>query len=350
VFEMTKKQMKPDRDPWLEQGQRQRAAKRSKMVAAFATAAAVGLVAVACTPGRQGGKDAATSASKPQTSAQESPTVAPETISGPFFLDLQTGERTPLAENLAGGFNYAASPDGTRLAYGTCCSGADVMTVANIDGTDARILQSPEGLNFYGARWSPNGTKLVYQERNGADDNALSGDVGNLFVHDLSSGQRTKITDFELSRAWWYFLSAGFSPDGRNVIFHMPRGSSETTKWDVRSVPLTGGEPTLVLRNAAFPMYFPNGTEIAFVVPTPSNFEGYAIAIARTDGQGSRRMLVEAKGSIWWPRMSPDASKIAYQDGGSIYVVGVSTGESSEVADGDTAEWLDNDTLIVTPA
>lgn len=48
--------------------------------------------------------------------------------------------------------------------------------------------------------------------------------------------------------------------------------------------------------------------------------------------------------------MSPDGSQIAYQDSGSTYVVDVSTGESSEVADGDTAEWLDNDTLILTPA
>ena len=47
--------------------------------------------------------------------------------------------------------------------------------------------------------------------------------------------------------------------------------------------------------------------------------------------------------------MSPDGSRIAYQDGGSIYVVDLLTHESSKVADGNTAEWLDNDTLIVAP-
>jgi hypothetical protein len=40
---------------------------------------------------------------------------------------------------------------------------------------------------------------------------------------------------------------------------------------------------------------------------------------------------------------------IAYQDGGSIHVVEVSTGVSSEVADGRQADWLDGDTLIVVP-
>jgi Tol biopolymer transport system component len=106
----------------------------------------------------------------------------------------------------------------------------------------------------------------------------------------------------------------------------------------------------LVLQNAAFPMYFPNEKEIAFVVPMTSNFEGKTVAIASADRQDSRRTLIEANDLIWLPTMSPDGSRIAYQDGGAIYVVEVSTGESSEVADGDTAEWLDNDTLIVTPA
>jgi Tol biopolymer transport system component len=193
-------------------------------------------------------------------------------------------------------------------------------------------------------------TKLVYQLRDGGDDDALTGDgdIGNLFVHDLSSGRRTQLTDLELSRAWWWYLSPSFSPDGRNVIFHLPRSKSETTKWDVWSVPVTGGEPTLVLRNAAFPMYFADGKEIAFVPPTSSNFEGYSIAIARADAQGSRRTLVEANGGVWLPTMSPDGAGIAYENGSSIYVVNVSTGESSKVADGESAGWLD-DRLIVNP-
>jgi hypothetical protein len=64
--------------------------------------------------------------------------------------------------------------------------------------------------------------------------------------------------------------------------------------------------------------------------------------------------LVEANESIWWPTLSPDGEGIAYQDGGSIYVVlfgeaGLSP-EFSKVTDGEIAEWLDNDTLIVVPS
>ena len=314
---------------------------RNRRVGAFAMVAAIGLVAFACTPGTDRGQDAS-------TPVDETTTVAQETVSGPFLLDLGTGEVTPLAENLAGGYAYEATPDGTRLAFGTDreggCADTDVLTVANLDGTDASSLSAPKGFIACGARWSPDGGKLVYQLRKGSGI-----DVGNLFLHDLASGQRTQLTELELSKASWWFLSPSFSPDGRNVIFHLPRGSSETTKWDVWSVPVTGGEPALVLRDAAFPVYFPKGNDIAFVLPTASNFGGSTLAIASADGRGSRRKLVEANG-IWWPTMSPDGSRIAYQDGGSIYVVDVSTGEPSKVADGNLAEWLNDDTLIVSPS
>jgi Tol biopolymer transport system component len=329
------------------------ATNRKRRNGAFAMAVVIGLVGVACTPRVGDGLGAA-------TPADESSAAAPETILGPFLLDLQTGEKTPLPENLAGGYHYVASPDGKQLVYGTCCSRADELTVANIDGTDAHTLESPEGLNFYGARWSSDGTKLVYQERDTGADDALTGDVGNLFVHDLSTGRRTQITDLELSRAWWYFLAPSFTPDGRHVIFHLPRGRSATTKFDVWSVPVTGGEPTRVLQNATFPMPgadLPNEVRIAFVSPYPDDLAGDSIVAARLlspPQSDLHQTLVEANGSIWWPTLSPDGDRIAYQDGGSIYVVffgeaGLAP-ESSKVTDGEIAEWLDNDTLIVVPS
>jgi Tol biopolymer transport system component len=91
---------------------------------------------------------------------------------------------------------------------------------------------------------------------------------------------------------------------------------------------------------------------IAFV-PGARGFSGQSIAIADLDGS-RRQTLVEATDAIWWPAISPDGTKIAYVDGttawdssGSVYLVEVSTGASTKVADGRTAEWLDDDTLIV---
>ena len=54
-----------------------------------------------------------------------------------------------------------------------------------------------------------------------------------------------------------------------------------------------------------------------------------------------------AEGRLTWLRWSPDGTQISYADGGSIYVLDVATGSATRVADGGTAEWFDDHTLIV---
>lgn len=307
------------------------------------------LVAAGCTSAPEG-TDKTTS---PPTGASDS-SPPPTVQDGAFFLDLRTGTQTPLSntsvEDFGSGapFNeghyYAVSPDGSRIYWeDNCCSAADVAAVASSDGSQGRRLDPTGPINYYAGGWSPDGAKIVYQRRDGSGD---EGPFGDLVVEDMVSGRKTRI-DLGLGSqspesGWWY-LAPTFSPDGRDVIFQLPRGPSPMTKWDLWSVPVTGGEPTLLVRNAAQAATF-DGPTYAFVRPMPDSFDCCRLVIATPDGF---RTLVEA--SIFEPKMSPDGSRIAYQDGGSIYVVDVSTGESREVAYGRMAAWLDDDTLIVAP-
>lgn len=283
-------------------------------------------------------------ASATEGEAREAPT-------GAFFLDLRTGTQTPLpstsGENVDygapfdDGHYYAVSPDGSRVYWeNTCCSADDVAAVASSDGSQGRRLDPAGPVNYYAGGWSPDGTKIVYQERDGSGTG-----FGDWVVEDIASGRRTRI-DLGLgsTEGLWY-LAATFSGDGRNVIFQLPGDSSSGATWNLWSVPVTGGEPTLLVSNAAQPTTF-GGPTYAFVRPIGDSFAGSRLVIATTDGL---RTLVEATFEIESPKMSPDGSRIAYADGGSIHVVDVSTGESSEVAVARMAAWLDDDTLIVAP-
>ena len=108
------------------------------------------------------------------------------------------------------------------------------------------------------------------------------------------------------------------------------------------SVSVAGGEPTLLLENAAFPSYLPSGEIVSLSVwaadqPATSCSSAVPTVIAeRFEGD-----------EIWFPRASPDGTKSCYGDMGRIYVVEVATGEFSSVVDGNEAAWLDDDTLIV---
>ena len=348
TFDLVTRQIEPDLDARDDQMRRQRRVARNRKVGASSVAAAILVLALAAfltfAPIGEPG----------DTNTGNAPLSTPgHPPSTPFFLDLRTGEMTPVARTLLPAdvnvdtyVNYSVSPDGSELAYSTClsfaCSSADVMRVGGIDGSGARSVPVPEGLNGYRPRWSPIGTSLVYQLRDGGAQG-----VGDLYLHDLSTGHRTRLTDLELVSADWWFLAPSFSPDGQSVVFHLPR-ETDALRWDVWTVPVVGGEPTLLVREATYPVYFPDGA-IAFVKPAVSDPTGQRLEMV--DADGSRRTLVEANShlGISWPAISPDGNRIAYQDGGSIYVLDVGSGESSEVAVGDNAEWLDDHTLIVSP-
>jgi Tol biopolymer transport system component len=275
----------------------------------------------------------------------------------PVFVDLRTGVITPLPDILPDSnfpyeeiSSFRPSPDGTKLAFGKCCSSAGPTFIANVDGTGVRRV-SPD--IAVGASWSPDGSMLVYQGFHWMTD------PGNLFVAALNTGEVRQITDFPPSKKDWWFMWPSFAPDGSTILFHMPRphiGPSGQV-WDLWSVPVSGGEPVLVRRNAGFGTYSPDGGTLAYLSPMSSVATGDdrgtikpgQSALWVVDAGGGLPLALVAREGLRWPTWSPDGTMIAYGVGtNEIDVVDVATGQSTKVAEGGTAEWLDDHMLIVT--
>jgi len=265
-------------------------------------------------------------------------------------IDLSTGETRPLPKSLVGGWSYSVSPDGTRFAYseGACppCVPPIEVYVGNVDGTGVGRVLTPGVIDAIGPTWSPDGSVLVYQGSGGLNE------VGDLFVVDLATEQVRRITDLAPWRLSRFVLSPSFSPDGGTVLFQLPRGSQANisdlrTRWDLWSVPVAGGEPTLVRRDAAMGVYSPEDGTLAYLnAPQASAGGGYwsNLWLADADGSDPRLLLV---GEFAFLRWSPDGTRLVYGGDGKIRVVDVASGQASYVADGVTAEWLDRDTLVV---
>jgi dipeptidyl aminopeptidase/acylaminoacyl peptidase len=268
------------------------------------------------------------------------PRTAP---SVPFLLDLQSEDTTPLPKSILGGSLYFTSPDRTMFVYSWCCGTPNPVFVANVDGTRVRQI-TPHGIDGFGARWSPDGSMLVYQRRD-----ARTSEIGNLFVVDVATRKATRITDLDRENYGLWALLPSFSSDGKTIIFHMPRGPNDDvgTRWDLWSVPVVGGEPTLVVHNASMGVYAPDGRTLAYLDSPRGDWTSSRLMVADVDGSDPR-LLVQGD-QIAFPRWSPDGTRIAYTDADGIHVVDVSNGEASLVAEGRTSDWFGDYTLVVVP-
>jgi Tol biopolymer transport system component len=274
--------------------------------------------------------------------AEPSPTRRTEP-SIPFLLDLQTGDTTPLPRKILGGSLYFTSPDRTKFVINSCCYTPNPVSIANVDGTGVRRV-TPDGIDGFAARWSPDGSSLVYQGRNAATE-----EIGNLFVVDVATEETTKITDLDPASYGWWALHPSFSSDGQTIIFHMPRGPDDgvSTRWDLWSVPVAGGEPKLVVRNASMGAYAPDGEALAYLDSPRGKWTSSRLMVADVDG-GDPRQLVKGD-QIDLLRWSPDGTRIAYTDSDGGHVVDVSTGDASLVANAGVGDWLGGDKLVMLP-
>ena len=336
VFRMATQKVRQDPGALDRQLGKQRRADRNRRLSVFATV----LVLVAATV-----TAFALTRSDTRGVPANGATISIGPGAGPgTMIDLRTGDVTPLPTSIAtSGTYYAVSPDHTRVAYNACCNPPAPLFVANVDGTQIRQV-TPVGRDAFGAQWSSDGSLLVYQQRDG-----YTYHLGNLVVQDIATGQRTQLTNFDQTQPWnWWFTFPSFAPDGRSVLFQLPRGNPNNPIWDLWSVPVAGGKPTLVRRDAGYGGYSPNGKWLAYLSPINGHdFTGLKLWITGVHG-GTPRALV-AKGHLGWLRWSPDGTTISYSNGGSIYVMDVATGSSTRIGAGGTAEWFDDHTLIVGP-
>jgi Tol biopolymer transport system component len=342
VYEMVKQQTQPDMDSWAEQERRIRRAGRNRKIGAFALVAAIAVAAfvfVMYDPGDD------QSAIQPATDP-ESP--APVVEIGFAQYDLETGERTFIGIR-ASSSAVDVSPDGTKIAYVDSLSGTgDSVHIADIDGSNVQGFDRTNAAGVAKApRWSPDGTKIVYQGKtNGAD-------IGNLYVLDVATGRSERITNLEPIEAGIWWMAPTFSPDGQTVFFNKPRlasiGVSDIgQRWDLWSVPASGGEPTLIHRNAFGADVSPTGDAIAYseAMNGDGGFELGDVYVARPDGSDARKV---ADAPAEFPRWSPDGSQIAYSgDVTGIHILDVETGETQRYPDAvGWVEWADADTLMI---
>jgi Tol biopolymer transport system component len=327
----------------------------SKTVGAVAVVVAIGLAAVVSSIfGALGGQNPTTPSDQlvtvtPGTSGEAQPggsVTDPDLVDRvpevDYVLDLNTGVMTPLPLAIARSVSglgerglprYAASRDGSRLAYVGSDDEESQIFMAGIDGSGIRqMTHNPIGA--WSPAWSPDGTKIAYAGYG-------SEGVRNLFVLEVATGESTRIAGAGQVEPW---AQPQFTPDGSGLLY--------SDSPVLRTIPLDGGKSRVLIGRDEGMGHAGNGSlspdgSLVTMMGNEINGPGAARFVAKVDGTGLRS--IPEGGSNPAGTWSPDGKRIVCSDysGKVILVVDVATGDALRVANGRAAIWLDRHTLLV---
>ena len=325
---------------------------------------AIGIAGVLSVGDEGSDRTEASPAAPTEVAAPSASSAAPavQHLENVVLLDVRDGGTRPLPRALravAGAQNFQVSPDGAELAF----TSEGQIFVSSIDGSGLRqVTQGPGSASDPG--WSPDGSELVFEWNNPRAART------NLSVVDVASQARRQITfssgrEFREAGA----ATASFSPDGRRILFTATGGHG---RWlGLWTVPTAGGRPELLIENAAYGAFSPDGTTIAYHRTRPresaSSWWGWTPAIRLADADGSRRRRLVAAGggyyssALTWEHTrlvwSPDGSHLACVCGGGVFhgypngsvrVYDAVSGDRWVAGTGQEPSWLDEGTLIVS--
>ena len=199
------------------------------------------------------------------------------------------------------------SADGKRVAYVVrdALVNVPVITIASVNGGGAKPLVAGEW-----PRWSPDGTKIVYQK--------LVGDRFQVFVVNTNGSGLKQLTDTPNAAAF----HPAWSPDGRKIVFV----SNATLIPEIYVMDADGTDQTRITdceAEAAIciaPTWSPDLTDdrIAYTIGDPVA----EIRTIRPDGTGRKTVFAAPEVALAMPTWSPDAARIAFH--ASLETPGVS--------------------------
>ncbi|WP_162908212.1 DUF11 domain-containing protein [Allorhizocola rhizosphaerae] len=185
-----------------------------------------------------------------------------------------------------------ASPDGTRVVFGSDRTGTRELWTMNADGSN-QVQLTTTGVEGTIWDWSPTG-RIVYR---------TGGKL--VMINEDGSGTPTVLTNGD---------EPAVAPDGSKVAF--TRFTVSTFELWVINIDGTGETRVTSVATHGFepfePDWSPDGTKIVFVSRggSPTN----KIRTINADGTGVTELATTARFSNVKPRWSPDSTKIVYTE------------------------------------
>lgn len=201
------------------------------------------------------------------------------------------------------------SPDDQRALVGrSVSSSARDLWLVDLASEQASRFTSRSSTMFWGATWSPDGSRIVY--------NFDSSGPADLYMQSIEGG----VPELLYASPVLFKNPYDWSPDGKHFTFEQPLAG---TGWDVWMLPMDGDRRPVPLvqgpANEGGGWFSPDGRWLAYYSDESGAFELY---VRPFPGPGARRSLagtrVGASAFIrgcWWSR---DGREIIMQGGDGL--------------------------------
>lgn len=223
------------------------------------------------------------------------------------------------------------SPDGRMIAY-TYGVNADVIWVANADGTDAReVMRCDPGACEWvdSAAWSPDGTELVYVRFDPAEVAGTEAGLVYIEALDLTTGETRVVSKPSAVGADYVeYVTPRWSPDGTQVVFVQTTQADASAPIRSSSIAIAAadgsgaGNPRIVTDSGilgSYPDWSPDGTTIVFSTGNlggedEQSTKAANLFVIRTDGTGLTQLTrFGAKDTrATQPTWTPDGQRIIF--------------------------------------
>jgi TolB protein len=216
------------------------------------------------------------------------------------------------------------SPDGRRLAYlvwdtsactpvsGSGCAVTDVWTVDADGSGQQKVLDSA-----FQPRWSPDGSKLLFQQMDQNPDQATLA----LFV---ARSDGTGVRQLVPAVLWRSPRAPpAWSPTGRTIVYGAGMGAVRLHLLNA------DGRRRRFLAVGSSPAWSHDGSRIAFARTS-------GIWVIPSRGGRPRRIAAASADTLSFPAWSPAGKQLAYNSGNRLYVARVDGRSTKPVAEGAT--------------
>ena len=178
-----------------------------------------------------------------------------------------------------------------------------VMVVRDENAEQSKYVKKLVEAGWKGS-WSPDGRRIVYGKP----------DSQGLCIVDVETGKSQEFYGYGKDPVW--------SPDGGNIAFaHAPSGTDDYQAEEIYVIPATGGTARKIALGG-FPGWSGDGKTLYY----HSRVEGKIFAV-QIDNTDAKPEMFFDKPASWYPVVSPDGTKIAAGNNGTLSIVDRATSE-----------------------